>query len=160
MVTLHAEGKLRVWDVPTAMELWSHRVPALSSRPGVQPPVGPVVCLPDNSGFVVGTTDGRVVQVNWAAAETAAETKAIDAECTALAVSPDSRRLAAGGKQTLAVFDRTAGGWRRRAVYPFAVQPGLTAALEFAPDGRHLAAGSTDGAVFLFRMPPAGPDSK
>jgi WD40 repeat protein len=111
------------------------------------------VFSPDGRWLAVGGSDGVRV-LDWAAGRTLAHLSGPSSEVTALAFSPDGRRLAASGVQEnkgiqeYKVHLWDCRGWRKAVKAPKPLRtfaaPGLLCDLAFSPDGKRLAGASRD----------------
>src|SRR5207245_2063168 len=118
--------------------LWplNGRAPDIGTLPA---PLNAVAVAPDGE-IAAGGADGKVYLVSGAG-ELRGEVEAGEAPIIALAVSPDSKRIAAAGiRGSVAIIDRAA---RRRE--RMLIGPGLPVwSAAFLPDGRTLLTGGSD----------------
>jgi WD40 repeat protein len=125
-------------------------VPVASSAP--VPSTAPVTAA-DLQGRWTAVADGPAIEVRWSPDGTALRFQGHAGAVTALAASPDGRRLvSASADGTIRLWD-PAGGGQLLSLPHSEKSP---AALAFSPDGQCLAASSPDGVSVWSVGPPEG----
>lgn len=141
---------LRLWTIDGALlDEWA--VPKVKARL--------VAFSPDGKTLAVHG-DGGTVQLWEAAGDKLRERIKLpghplpkqDGTVNAVVFTPDGKALATAGKDGKVVIWDTASG---KALHRWTM-PGEIKALALAVDGRHLAAGGSDGTIYLLRLPKAG----
>jgi WD40 repeat protein len=163
------EMHLRVTDFATGQELWKFDLQGLEPKSGPLKTVWRIESLPDNSGFLTAGMDWQFRVWKWDKREHVQRFMGVDVQAVmddplrqtihvplGLAISPGGRWIAAGSRTgELVTFDRTTDPPTRKVLFQW--KNGRTfPSVQFAADGRHLAAGTADGTILLFRLPPDG----
>lgn len=138
-------GRLRVWSRETGDLVRE------SSPHGTSTWINAVAIAPRGGWAATGGADGRVVVFELASGrELRAFAPDGDADVTAVAISPDGRRIAVGSDKAFSLW--TAEGRELARI------PGRTAHVAFSPDGREIAVveGDVLGGVLRVRLADDG----
>ncbi|AZK93108.1 MULTISPECIES: nSTAND1 domain-containing NTPase [Streptomyces] len=135
LATTESGRVLRLRDVPTG------RARAVVPRTG-----GPVAFSPDGRTLATSDNGGPVVLRDPRTGTTQTTLPGPTTDATALAVSPDSRTLAAAARDRLHLWDLTTARHRRTLT----VRGREITTVAFHPDGGQLVTGSFDGTVRIW----------
>ncbi len=141
------DGAVRVWRVATGEQV--------ARWPGAGTRFARIVCSADGKTLAVAHMRGEIVLWDTAAGRERRrlKLKGYDNVALALALSPDGRRVAAAGGDSVVLWRADTGEEEGRI--PFPKKEGIIS-LAFAPDGKHLAGGEGgpgDAAVRLWEWP-------
>jgi RNA polymerase sigma factor (sigma-70 family) len=140
-----ADGVLRFADLGKGV---------LTTLPKSVPPPATMTFTPDSKRLITAAFDGQV-QVWEVAGRTLRSTRQVGKDVAPRVLSADGKTLAASvfavGDPSVEIWDVATG--KLRATLTPRDEQGWTNALAFAPDGKRLAAGSSEGAVLLWDRP-------
>jgi WD40 repeat protein len=151
LATASGDGTLKLWSVP------AFRVVAGFRRPGARViGLDTAAFAPDGKLVAFASDDGLITL--WEVARRRVHTTFPGFEPSgswAIAFSPDSRFLAAGGLGGgLRVWDLAAPGGRPRLAAEVAAHAGIIFGVAFSPNGKRLATASADNLVKLWAFVP------
>lgn len=161
----HAFDSLRVWDAKTGRGVGGERIVSPDASPRREPrfldgtDVCRYTCAVSPDGRLVAAadeSDSLVLNPSWGfglwETSTGYRLRTIHAHknrITALAISPDGRRILSGSKDTtLKLWDAATG----RELHHLRGHADQITSADFSPDGRFAVSGSYDGTVRLWNM--------